>query len=80
METKMSKIEELLWFVFIILFSGLIAWIAFNPFVDFLSSKTKVEETYKSKPAPVQQIPAPINEGMPCDDTDCLYELPEQVI
>lgn len=73
----MSKLEEFLWFLFIIIFSAVIAWLALNPFANFLSNHIKAVETYKSKPAPVKLIPAPVK-NLPCDETGC--ELPEQVI
>jgi len=78
MQSQISKLEEFAWFVAILAISFAIGWFFLNPFVDFLSSKAEVKEI--NKPAPVEFIPAPINHNIPCDDTDCVYEMPEQII
>ena len=73
MQSQISRLEEFGWVLVIIAMSAVMAWLALNPFVDFLSGVNKIDEATTTPVVPVDLIPQPINDYP-------LMELEEKII
>ena len=61
MQSQISRLEEFGWVLVIIAMSAVMAWLALNPFVDFLSGVNKIDKANTTPAVPVDLIPKPVN-------------------